>query len=72
MKTKIMKNKFEEYTKAETIEDTSYACSICGDEPEYCHECEEGLPKDGKFYCDNFGQHLCPKCYKKNKNENRI
>lgn len=64
---KELQEKNEEYKKAETIEDTNYVCSICYDEPGYCYECEEGLPEDGKFYCDEFGQHLCPQCYKKNR-----
>lgn len=55
-----------EYKKAKAIEDTTYTCSICDEEPEYCFKCEEGLIEDEDFYCDGFGVHLHKECYKKN------
>ena len=60
-----------EYKKSKTIEDTNYVCSTCDDEPEYCYECEESLEDDKHYYCDGFGEHLCPQCYNKIKKKKK-
>jgi len=59
----------EEYKESKVIEDTHYVCAICDDEPEYCHECDKSFNTKSKFYCDNFGEHLCLRCYNKKQRE---
>jgi hypothetical protein len=59
----------EDYQEAEEVNLEHYACSVCEDEVETCHECDKRLK--GKFYCDGFGEHLCKKCRKDKKTEHK-
>ena len=56
----------KDFKEAEEIELNRFGCSVCGDEVDTCHECDESL-EDETFYCAGFGEHYCKKCAKKTK-----